>query len=109
MTDVMVAREASFLNDSIDLKALHKALKNVSKEAIDALTEILKDEKIDPKVRVAAAAKLLDLNVTVAEAISKDQIQRLIGEVRKGALKGEVVDEDNRPVVDFHNVQAIGQ
>lgn len=108
MAEVMVAREASFLNGSIDLKALHSALKKVSKEAVDALTEILKDEKIDPKVRVAAAGKLLDLNLGVAEAISKDQIQRLIGEMRKGKASGELLpDDSDRPLVDFHNVTAV--
>jgi len=111
---VVVTQEEnpSFLTDNIDLKKLHKELSKVSKEAIDVLLACLKSQ--DERLRMSAATKLLEFQVTVSKEINTDQMQRLIAEIKlnhgpKGRLTpldGEE-EEKPRPIVDFSNIRSI--
>lgn len=112
-TTVMVAQSdtPSFLEDSVDLKKLLKALTKESAKAIGVLVKLL--ESADEKTRERAAVKLLELQVTVAEKISADQMQRLIAQVKLTRPTGTLVplggegQGKQRPLVDFSNIQEI--
>jgi GTPase Era involved in 16S rRNA processing len=68
----------SFLSTSVDLKKLLRAVSKESAKAIDVLVKLL--ESKDEKTRLTAATKLLEFQVTVADKISQDQMQRLIAQ-----------------------------
>lgn len=112
--EVSVLTEAnqSFLADSVssDLKSLLLALKRASKGAVDTLVRIMGDDKVDPKVQVAAAKAVLDAQVDVASKITTDQIQRLIAEIKlnRGVLNStQLVEDDSKPVVNFTEIRAV--
>lgn len=102
----------SFLSDSIssDLKSLLLALKRASKGAVEVLVKIMENDKIDPKVQVAAAKAILDSQVEVASKITADQIQRLIAEIKlnRGVKNAKQLGEDNNtPVVNFTDIREV--
>jgi LPS O-antigen subunit length determinant protein (WzzB/FepE family) len=111
---VMVVKPdaTNFLDESVDLKKLLKALSKVSAKAIEVLVKQL--ESTDDKARERAAKLLLEMQVTVAEKISADQMQRLIAQVKLTRptgtlvpLGGEGGGQKQRPLVDFGNIQEI--
>lgn len=79
VTDTAVS--PSFLNHSLELEDLFKDLGKASKSALKVLLEIMKDSK-DEGRRMQAALKVLELQVSVADKVSADQIQRLIAEYK---------------------------
>lgn len=100
----------SFLTGSLDLKRLLREVSRQSKPAVDALVLLLASK--DEKIRLTAAIKLLELQVSVAKEINTDQIQRLIAELKynpTGKKNLVAVDDDDsdKPLVDFHNIQKI--
>lgn len=112
VTAVMQEQNTSFIQDEIQLKKLAKELSRTNKQTIDTLIRLLdsKDEKISSTV----AIKLLELNIDIQKAISQDQMQRLIAEIKlnRGVnsklLKASDTDDDNKPIVDFTRIQVIG-
>lgn len=112
-TQLVVAveeRELSFLDSSVDLKAVARKLTSASSKAVEVLLKCL--ESNDEKLRLQAATKLLEFQITVAKEISHDQMQRLIAEFKlaRGG-KTKLVDAENggkkKPVVDFANIRKI--
>jgi hypothetical protein len=105
----------SFLNDKVKLDKLSKELSKVSKEAIDVLVTLLASS--DEKVRMQAASKLLEFDIDVKKAMSNDQMQRMIAEIklnRQPQTKLVPLSQDeeeeqrkNRPVVDFTTIRSI--
>lgn len=114
---VVVTKEEnpSFLTDQLQLKKLSKELTKATKEAIDILIKLL--ESSDEKVRLQAASKLLEFDIDVKKAISQDQMQRLIAEIKlnKGpsAKLIPLVDPDTegkqklKPLVDFSSLREV--
>ena len=86
-----------------------KSLDEATPEALECLLEIVRSPEADPKERRQAATAILDKKVAVSEAISKDQLTRIFGEIKIQQLsapkmKGpkEVTSEeedDGRPQV----------
>lgn len=107
---VLTEERPSFLDNKIDLKTLHLALKRESKIALDAFVKILTNEKASDDMKFKAAKALLELQVAVAAEINKDQLQRLIAEAKlppgRTALS-KVSDEDDAPMVDFDNIREV--
>lgn len=101
----------SFLTDEVQLKKLSKELGKATKEAIDVLLAMLKSK--DEKIQMQAAIKLLEFDIDVKKAISQDQMQRLIAEIklaRQGNQKQIPVGGDgggNKPIVDFHTIREV--
>lgn len=102
----------SFLDDKVDLKKLAREISKASKEAVDVLVKLL--ESTDEKVRMQAAIKLLEFDIDIKKAISQDQMQRLIAEIKLNRQSNtKVIDVENdeerkkRPIVDFSTIKVI--
>lgn len=103
-------KKHTFMDDEIQLKKLSRELSKSSKEAIDVLVEMLQGD--DKRLKMQAAIKLLEFEVSVKQAISSDQMQRLVAEIKLSGGSGsktlELEDSvRNRPVVDFANIRSI--
>lgn len=112
VTAVMQEQSQSFLTDEVQLKKLSRRLSKISDEVIDALLELMKSK--DEKVRMAVAFKLLEYDIDVKKAISQDQMQRLIAEVkyiRQNNTKQLEAQQGNggkpKPIVDFSTVRNV--
>lgn len=106
---VVMKDEKNFLADPIDLKKLMKDLNKSSKTAIDVLLSLMASD-VDPKIKLTAATKLLELQVAVAKEINTDQLQRLIADVKHGAASKSSIslkDDPNRPLVDFTTIRSV--
>lgn len=104
----------SFVDEGIDLKQLAKKLSGVSGRAVNVLVSILSEENASAEMKMRAATKLLEFHVEVAKAISTDQMQRLIAELKliRNPQKNLVPsDEDGdevpKPVVDFTKIRQV--
>lgn len=110
VTAVVQEQNPSFLTDEVQLKKLAKALSSASKEAVDVLIKLLGSQ--DEKVRMQAAMKLIEYDIDVKKAISQDQMQRLIAEIklaRGGSTTKQLTatQESNRPLVDFSTIREV--
>lgn len=108
ITTVVQEKTDSFLDDEVQLKKLAKELSKASKEAIDVLLKLL--ESKDERVRMQAAMKLIEYDIDVKKAISADQMQRLIAEIKlnRGVTSTKqlvATEEKKRPVVDFDRIR----
>lgn len=100
--------EHSFLTKTVDLKRVAKELTKASSTAVEVLLKLL--ESKDERVRMQAATKLLEFQITVAKEISHDQMQRLIAEIKLngGSTKKLIAAQEGgkkRPVVDFQTIR----
>lgn len=88
---------------------LSKLLRNLTKEseaAVQVLVALL--ESKDEKTRMNAASKLLDMQKDISEAINKDEITRLLAELKlNGGGVRNLIPEDDTPLVDFTTVQEV--
>lgn len=106
----------SFLDNKVDLKRLAREIGRASGRALEVLMALL--NSTDERVRLEAAKKLIEFQVSVAKEISNDQMQRLIAEIKLvrqpkqkliPAGEGEGGEaQTNKPVVDFHTIRTIG-
>jgi hypothetical protein len=107
---VVTVKDASFLDSVIDLEKLHKAISKEQKTALETLVTLLKDTK-DEGRKERIAIKLLELQVSIAEKISADQLNRLIAEFKlSGNPTGKLVElpaqgKPRAPIVDFSTVR----
>lgn len=114
-TYVVQDKDVDFLKDGVKLKSLLTALSKETKKAIEVLVALLSSK--EEKTRLAAANRLLDLQVQVAHEISTDQMNRLIAQARLTQLPGQGklvqvgkgdVPQPQRPLVDFGTVRSLG-
>lgn len=111
VTAVMQETNTSFLLDEVQLKRLSKELSRTNKKAIEKL-ELLMEKSTDDKVQMQCALKLIELDIDVKKAISQDQMQRLIAEIKlnRGVKSKQLSvseDEDDRPLVDFTTIRSV--
>jgi len=104
----------SFLNDNIQLKDLLKKVSRETKKAIEVLVSAM--DSADERIRLQAATKLLEFQVTIAKEINADQMQRLIAEIKLNRQPASklipVAPEDEeakkkRPIVDFSTIREV--
>jgi hypothetical protein len=108
-------KSASFLRNKGELSALLKSLSRVSEEAVAILVAAMSaTEGVDQKTRIACAEKLIDFQISCAKQVNDDNMQRMIAEIKlnKQPLDGnlttiEYEERNNRPIVDFSNIQEI--
>jgi len=103
-------KKHTFLDDEVQLKKLSRDLGKASKDAVDVLIKML--ESTDVRLKMQAAIKLLEFDIDVKKAISTDQIQRVIAEIKINGASGskslELEDSKKlRPVVDFSTIRTI--
>lgn len=109
ITAVVQENNPSFLDDEVQLKKLARELSKASKDAVDVLLSLLTSK--DERVRMTAATKLIEFDIDVKKAISNDQMQRLIAEIklnRQSTTKQLTAEEENkRPIVDFSTIRTV--
>lgn len=90
-----------------ELSRLLRTLTKESEGAVEVLVKLLSSK--DEKVRKDAAKTLIDMQISVAEMINKDDITRILGEIRINGATGKMfeVDEDDTPLVDFKTIQDV--
>ncbi len=90
---------------SHDLSKLLRSLTLESQNAVDVLVTLLKSK--DEKIRMAAAGKLLDMQVQVSELKNRDEVQRLLAEVKYGPKSLVADGEGDSPMLDFSRIQDV--
>ena len=103
-------KKLTFLDEEILLKKLSKEFSKSSKDAIEVLVKMLSSP--DDKMRMQAAIRLLEFDVDIKRAISQEQMQRMIAEIKingggSKTLELEAASVKSRPVVDFSNIRNI--
>jgi HEAT repeat protein len=109
-TVVLTEQNPSFLEEKVQLQKLSKELSKASKEAIEILLSLLTSK--DERIRMQAAIKLLEFEIDVKKAISQDQMQRLIAEIKLNRDPQTTkipleADGKKRPIVDFSTIRQI--
>lgn len=87
-----------------ELTKVLKLLTQESASAVAALIELLHDK--DPKIKLAAASKIIEHQESIAMQINNDQMQRLVANAKFGnALGGGTDIDDDTPSIDFNSIQ----
>ena len=90
-----------------DLVKMLKQMEKLTPSAVKVMVAALEDEQTDIKIRVDIAKTLLDTRIKLSESISRDQLQRTMGEHRMRLAENPTkkivdVEEDNdMPQVRF--------
>lgn len=91
---------------SHDLTKLLRALSKESDNVVEILLKLMTSES--DKIKMAAVAKFFDIQYEVAEAINRDQMQRLLANAKYAGPKQLGVDEDDdTPQIDFSEIQKV--
>ena len=107
-TVALQVKKRTFLEDEIQLKVLSRELGRASKDAVAVLVKAL--ESKDQRIQMQAAVKLIEFDVEVKRAISSDQIQRVIAEIKVGGGSKTLELEDGnkkKPIVNFNEIRSI--
>lgn len=89
------------------LYKVSKALSKVTPEAVQYFIDVMRDHEADPKRRDEAAKFLAEKGIAVADMMAKDQLTRLVAEVKVQALSipkqqmKDIAEEDDTPKVLF--------
>ena len=110
ITVALQVKKLTFLEEEVQLKKLSRELSKSSKDAIDVLVLMLQNK--DDRIKMQAAIKLLEFDIDVKKAISSDQIQRVIAEIRLNGSSGSKTlelesEKAKRPIVDFSRIREI--
>lgn len=100
-----------FTRRKSEFTKLQKSLSKVSTELVEFLMTQVRDTTLDPKVRQAAAMKLLEYEIRVNDLHNKDVLTRLLADIKyeDKLLGGKTSDDDDsgkskKPLVDFDNI-----
>lgn len=104
---------ATFTRRKGELTKIHKELAKASPDMIKFLLDQVKDVRLDPKVRQAAAIKLISFDIEVSKIINADNMTRMLADIKYAdKLLGGKTSEDGdnkpgRPMVDFDNIMDV--
>lgn len=97
-----------------ELTKIQKQLAKISPEMIDFLVKQVQDEGLDPKVRQAAAIKLIEYDIRVAQLTNADNMTRMLADIKYAdkLLGGKTTDDEGegkpkKPLVDFDNILTV--
>ena len=114
MKEALVAVEQPvFVKKKHELAGLLKALERGSEDAVDLIVETMNstDEKVSLKTKLDLAKALVDMQIRVADTISKDQLTRQIAEIKANGLKTPLALEPGQkrlaPMTDFNTIQEV--
>lgn len=105
------AEPTTFLKKKHELDRVIKGLESGAEDAVKLLVDIVKDETLDVKFRATYAEKLLTHLASMVDQKNKDQINRMIAEIKVkpgGATKQLELDEEDDnspPILDFSTVR----
>ena len=103
----------SFLKKKHDLQNTLNRVQRASKEAIELLTTCMNDEKLDIRFRAQCAKDLIGMEVTMTDIISKDNMSRLIAEIKlnpgnvNNNLKTLPDKPSGVPALDFATISSV--
>lgn len=107
----------SFIKKKHELQKVLDSISKGSSAAVKLLLDTITDEKVDIKLRVQCAKDLLTFHTSIADQISKDQMNRLIAEIKianKGVTpsltvggKDDDEDDSTTPVLDFTTIREV--
>lgn len=88
---------------------LDKLVKLTSKEMEDMLERLVAlSQSKDEKIALGATKEYIDIHMTAAERVEKDDITRTLAEIKLNpGTKHLEVDEDDTPRIDFTEIQEV--
>lgn len=93
--------ERDGLSVSASTRKLSKDLAKGSKEALDLLMGIIRDEKADPKHRLDAGKFVIAQHISLTEAMSKQQIQNQLLALKKNPTLLKDVTNSATPTATY--------
>ena len=102
----------SFIKKKHELEDVHKQIHKGSKEAVILLTSAMNNELLPIEMRLKCAKDLIQFDMSMADQISKDNMNRLIAEIKvnpNGPARSLSVADDGpqTPVLDFSTIREI--
>lgn len=100
----------TFVKKKHELDKLLKSIEKVSPEAVKLLTDTMNNEKIELKVRIDCAKTIIELNKSLAQQISADEMARLIAEVKLGSGTSKTLtleDKPKAPALNFEDIREV--
>lgn len=118
MSDIINSKKLpklSFIKKKHPLGGLKSQVERHSKEAIELIIKTMNDPTQDVKYRVSLAKQLLELQIELTDTISKDNMARLIAEIKlnrggSNTIDFTTVDEapkKKRPTLDFDTIRVV--
>jgi hypothetical protein len=113
MSKVVEAVESPvFVKRKHELADLYKSLERATPAAVDLLVQTMNNEELSLKERRTAAEKLIDLQVKVAEVVSKDGLLRQVAEIKAKGMIPQLstaggTQKKQGPSIDFDNLQEV--
>ncbi len=109
---VVAVEKPVFIKKVHELAGLAKKLDGLSEGALAVIVNTMNDAKTDPKLKVACATTLIDMQVKINDIISKDQLTRQIAEIKKNGLSTPLQLEPGQvkplaPRRDFLTIQTV--
>jgi hypothetical protein len=101
----------TFIKKKHELAGVLKRISEGSKKAVALLIDTVENDAVDLKLRVECAKSLITFETSITEQISKDNMNRLIAEIKlqPGGANPQLTTEEDEtyPVLDFHNVREV--
>lgn len=101
----------TFLKKKHELEDVHKQIHKGSKEAVSLITAVMNDILMPLEIRLKCAKDLLQFDMSMADQISKDNMNRLIAEIKVNpnspAKNLSLDDGPKTPVLDFSTIREI--
>ena len=103
----------TFLKSNHELKRVMLSLTKASEAASDFLQAVMKDECVDPKIRVDAAKAIISLGIAASKEHSADTLVRLVAQYKmQNPQQTKLLVDDNKqerpkPIVDFSSIRSV--
>jgi hypothetical protein len=114
MTNILkiVEEVPTFIKRKHELEDVHKQIHKGSKEAVALLVSAMNNLQLTIDVRLRCAKDLIQFDMSMADQISKDTMNRLIAEIKvnpNGPARNLSIEDDEpqTPVLDFSTIREI--
>jgi hypothetical protein len=102
-----------FIKKVHELAGLLKRIEAGSEDAVDIIVDTMNtdDKEVSKEVKAKIAVKLIELQIKIADTISKDQLTRQIAEIKVKGLSTPLGLEGEKkklpPMLDFSNIEQV--
>ena len=112
---VVEEQPVTFLKSSPhELQRVMRSLTTASVAASDFLQAVMKNEEVEPRIRVDAAKAIISLGIAASKELNADSLQRLVAQYRmQNPQQTKLLVDDNnkqerpKPIVDFSCIKNI--
>jgi hypothetical protein len=101
-----------FVKKKHELADLAKQLGKITPAAIELMASKMEDDDVPLKERLKLAESIVDLKIRITDQINKDELNRLIAEIRANGPKTPLIPGDpdgekkpGAPRLDMHTIQ----